>query len=300
MTSITLQDVDQLQRKMRFFSAEKGDLGPGELHPVVRQKISQLIEEDKCHYYQGDEGELKGFFAPHSFYDSFFGQNCKSYYLYCDPSDRVSVDWMNERIQSQVDEPDSDHIVFLPASLAMLLPEWMKKGYGIDAIGLGGSPRRALELVKSLKKGQANLLAEEDIEVEQFLDVKLLPDVSALRDRVFKEYPEACTFYFNPGVREEFEAFTKERIRTGKQWTIRKNGELVGFFGFGVSEDKEFGKCANMDFAVDASLRGIGMGWLAYRMMLESMVAKGINRFKGGRQIQQSFTWEGLWKGRCF
>lgn len=273
--------IQRLRRQM-FFQKLGFQISPlQQVHPshnFIKRALDQAVFI-KSHF--NTFGKLSASILVHQFFDPFLGHDSEFHMIYADVTDPTSFAWLMQTIDNDLPELNHHSVALLPACYQQVLPSLRRKGFGVEALALAGSPRIALDSLDAHHKGDRQVLADHGLRIHPFRDPTKIGEVAKLRSEVFAAQKEFCIFYHNPGVDDVFNQFTLDRINTGRQWDIRQGDKLCGFFGFGLFEKECGGKSANMDFAVLPHFQGIGLGWLAYRVMLEEMIKEKVILFTG-------------------
>jgi hypothetical protein len=103
----------------------------------------------------------------------------------------------------------------------------------------------------------------------------------ALHRRVFSAAPQFCWFGASDAFLEGYRAYL-ESPPPGPRLVALEGGEVAGYLASRFNlEDPHHGRSAGMDLILDERLRGRGLSKVAYRLLLEAMVAGGIEWIKG-------------------
>lgn len=231
--------------------------------------------------YFNRHGWLAGLIMIHKFWDPFYGRQNDFHFFFYDIQDPDALQWMQNTIETSLPCLTPQATAVIPSCYQVLWPALKQKGFGIEGLMLCGSPQIALDYINSHNKGPHSLLQANGLEMNEFKNPDHIDEVAALRRQVFSDHPDFCIFYHNPGVDEEYNKFTKDRIQSGRQWELRQGKKLVGFFGYGIGHKPFVGKSANMDFAILKDFHGKRLGWFAYRVMLQEMIREKVVAFSG-------------------
>jgi hypothetical protein len=191
-----------------------------------------------------------------------------------------AVDDFKERSPGLGDALD----ITLDAHDVLMINGLIEEGLSPDAAVLVGCPRRSLERLRRLKDPPDDL---------EHLGLRLSPMDSEekvhaamdLKRKVFRDEPSRCWFY--EFVAEQERAEILRCLRSGELGdrfcVILDGDQTVGMFGYSFEEQNpNWGATAGMDLVLDPLIQGKGVVKTSYLRMLASMVAEGVDAYKGG------------------
>lgn len=247
-----------------------------------KESLAKFQDENTWLAYRSSKGDLKAHVGYANIYSPFFGQVTERCLFQFDIDDPDAFRWMEQRVRDHIPDAHDLSSLTLPLAYRGLWPAFREKGFGIGEVHFGGFARTAHERLRKHSQEKPSVsLVDLGLELSPLTDPEDIPGISELRLEVFTDEPDRCWFYRNPGVKEKFEAFTRDRITNGRQWKITASEKIVGFFGYGLIDRNYFGREVAMDFAVHRSLHGLGIGRLAYEIMLDQMLVDDVTYFSG-------------------
>jgi len=284
------RDIAELDGEVRalqlqLWTSYEGVRLPDPITPLPdfwKGRLAECRKDGKWWYHRDSKSQLKAHIGYSQFQDDFFCQLMENCLYHFDWQDQSALEWMKQSIASHLPAANARSHVLLPAVYCQLWPAFKTKGFGISEICFGGFPKLALHELqlhgKKLKKEQLKSLG---LTLQALKDPQDIPMISQLRQKVFSDEPERCWFYLNPGVAEVFDRMTLDRLNSGRQWIFKRGQDILGFFGYGLQANGYHGRRADIDFAVDQSLHGQGLGRWAYQIMLEKMLKDEVDYFSG-------------------
>jgi hypothetical protein len=164
-----------------------------------------------------------------------------------------------------------------------IIPLLDKVGLGIDSVTYLGAPDVALRRLMEDADVPADF-RDKGLQHRHIWNIDEIDQVMALRTRVFGEKPEYCFFGANPNYLETRRKALLATLGTQTAaWIILRDSAVVGYFEADIEPKNPYwGRCAGMEFIFDSSIQSQGLVKRAYRILLERMIAEGVEAFKGG------------------
>lgn len=190
--------------------------------------------------------------------------------------------WVGARFAQWGDELGDAFDLTLDAAYAPLLDTLRPLGFGVDSVQLVGAPELGLArlepTVEDPEPWRRHGLSRVELAPEH------VAEVVALKTAVFRDQPQYCWFYSNPGFADVDAASIRDGIGRAPAYVLVDGGGAVrAYFGASIDADNAFwGVVAGMDLAFGPNVRGRGLLRAAYRVLLSDLVARGVRVFKGG------------------
>lgn len=200
------------------------------------------------------------------------------------PGDPAAIAFVCEALRELCPQFDPQH---LELSISAAYPEvrrcLLELGVGIDSVDLLGEPRRALARLVA-RYDPPRSLEHLGLRIERLRDPALAAETVALQLDFFRRHPEYCWFYAYPGFAERQAESLAEQLDSNLHYVIRTTrGELGGSFCASLEPDNAlWGYTAGMDLMLCEALHGQGIAKTIYRILLEGLVERGVEVFKGG------------------
>ena len=142
--------------------------------------------------------------------------------------------WLLEHFAAFVGAPSGRDLLKVHACYKEMLPVFFHFGYHISEVVLGGSPKVAFEGLKERYRDDYPLPGEFGL-TTRVLGPEDAGRVIALEKQVFKESPEHCWFFHNPGFAEKELERLKQVFAYGEScFGLFKEDRLLGYFGYAV------------------------------------------------------------------
>jgi hypothetical protein len=278
----TQKDIQSLH--YQILATRQGIRIPCHLPPLssywYRNILSAREQNHWWSHYRAN-GHLAAHLGRSQRWEPFYGRSIDFHFCHYDQSDQAAFAWLYQTIIDDLPKIDDGAMLTLPLAYQKLWPAWRKIGFSIESLSFGGFPRIALDSLLAKQSQPWPDLAALNLTLTPIHDANHIHEIAALRADVFRRQPEYCWFYHNPGVAEQFDSMTRARLTAGRQWRLDRNNHILGFFGYGAQTTELFGKSVSLDFAFAPEIQGLGLGRLAYKVMLKAMIDDGIAYFNG-------------------
>lgn len=165
----------------------------------------------------------------------------------------------------------------LDATYAGVRRHMLRAGWGVDSISMVGSAAAALQ---GLLATRPPALTHPAVEVRDLRpdDVDAVVDLSR---QVFGQTPEHCWFGANATFLSERQAALLAPAE-GPREVLVQDGAIVGYWAADFDPGPIWGPAAGLDFVLLPQVQGLGLGRVGYRRLLEALIARGVQTFKGG------------------
>jgi hypothetical protein len=250
---------------------------------AVERKLGQL-------YLYDQDGMIKGYLLHWYQTESWYGPAIQNCVLDYDWKDQSALLWMSHQLlEAQAHLGDRCEFM-IGARYAPILGVLLSLGFGIDSVVLLGHPKEALQQL-NLTYAPTHHLGYLNLGIQPLQFRHEIEQIIQLKQNYFSRHPEFCWF----GAHERHLSRHKEELiqalRVIKQggvpkthiWVLVREGQLMGAFSYSEEERHPlWGHSAGLDIIFDPRIQHKGVVKTAYKIMLESMVHRKIEVFKGG------------------
>jgi hypothetical protein len=250
--------------------------GAGELH---------------THY---EEDRLKGHVMVWRQSMSWYGTSVQYCALDFDWTNQKAVMWATQKLLEVRPLLAEDCELMLSARYASILGVALGTGFGIDSVILLGDPQRSLDKLIE-RYDPPNMLGHLNLDIRPIKSRREVDHIIRLKHDYFTTHPEYCWF----GAHEEHLKQHRHELersvllsRRGKSesdidqtqiWVIYRNRTFLGNFSYTVQSDNTlWGHSAGLEIMLHPMIQKKSVVKTVYRVMLESMIDRGVHVYKGG------------------
>jgi|GEM_PF-1638691 len=233
-------------------------------------------------------GQTRGYFMHWRQEESWYGSPTHTCALDFDWADPEAALWATQTLLSAELSPEAE--LMLSSRYPSTLGVALGAGFGLDAVTILGSPKHALQRLKSAYAPPAHLGAM-NLELRPLSSSTEIELALALKRIYFTKHPEYCWFGANERhldlCREELSQALHHSRRGGqgpvRAWVLYREGQFMGLFTHSVTlEHPLWSSLAGLDIILHPKIQHRGVVKTVYRVMLESMVELNLKVFKGG------------------
>ena len=243
--------------------------------------------------YQGDR--LRGYMMIWRQATSWYGapvQYCALDFDWTDPS---AVMWATQKLLELRPLLNDDCELMMSARYSTILGVALGTGFGVDSVILLGDPRLSHQRLIELHN-PPTLLAHLNLDIRPIASRREVEHIIRLKRDYFTAHPEYCWF----GAHEEHLKHHRAELesaalrsrrprRDGEEdhptrlWVIYRERTFLGNFSYTAqSSSPLWGHSAGLDIMLHPLIQQQGVVKTVYRIMLESMIERGVEVYKGG------------------
>ena len=241
-----------------------------------------------------EEDRLKGYVMVWRQPTSWYGTSVQYCALDFDWTDQQAVMWATQKLLEVRPLLTEDCELMLSARYASILGVALGTGFGIDSVILLGDPQRSLNRLVE-QYDPPNILGHLNLDIRPIKSRREVDHIIRLKRDYFTAHPEYCWF----GAQEEHLKQHRHELersvllsRRGKSeseidqtqiWVIYRNRTFLGNFSYTVqSANPLWGHSAGLEIMLHPLIQKKSVVKTVYRVMLESMIDRGVRVYKGG------------------
>lgn len=250
--------------------------GAGELH---------------THY---EESRLKGYVMVWRQDVTWYGSSVQYCALDFDWTSPKAVMWATQKLLELRPTLTHDCELMLSARYASILGVALSVGFGIDSVILLGDPQRSLDLLVE-RYQPPKQLGFLNLDIRPIQSRREVDQIIRLKRDYFTAHPEYCWF----GAHEEHlkqhrhelerSVLLSRRAKTDtvedqtRIWVIYRDRTFLGNCSYTVqSSNPLWGHSAGLEIMLHPLIQKKSVVKTVYRVMLESMIERGVHVYKGG------------------
>ncbi len=207
------------------------------------------------------------------------------------PGDAEARRWAGAMVQRLAPGFDTALSLTLDVAHEPLLPALAEADLHLQLLVLWGDPEASLRRLTETERPSPDL-ETHGLSLSPLRDAEQVDQILELRKRYFSENPEHGALNAQRAITEEVQAaidqFVGGQLRDaaasplGTHFVFARENEILGSFELNLDQDHPlFGVCAGVGIMLHPSIHGLGLGRLAYRTLLERMVALKVRVFRG-------------------
>ncbi len=279
----SMEDLLDAHARLRVAARARqaGFIPSPEAEEATRERITPVHREGTVHAAK-HTGRVAAVFAwrhdPSPWYGAPVSSVLIDYELDVPHIDR----WLAEVLDEELPRMEADLDLLVDASYVEALRALRARGVGVNSLQLAGDPKRALARLVA-RSDPPRDLSPWGVTLEP-LTPERLDESLALHRETFAAHPEHCWFGANDAHLARMRRLSTEDLDRPEhlQRALIGDGRLLGHLSASVRPDPSFGRVAGMSLVLAPSLRGRGILRSLYRLLLEGMVARGAQSFRGG------------------
>lgn len=255
---------------------------------ILREAAGELHTD-----FDGDR--LRGYMMVWRQPTSWYGAPVQYCALDFDWKDPWAVMWATQKLLELRPLLDEDCELMLSARYASILGVALGTGFGIDSVILLGDPSESLQQLMR-RYEPPSMLAHINLDIRPIASRREVDHIIRLKRDYFTAHPEYCWFGAHDDHLEHHRAELEEAVLSRRAvqrgeippsntqlWVIYRERTFLGNFSYTAqSESPLWGHSAGLEIMLHPRIQRRGVVKSVYRIMLESMIERGVSVYKGG------------------